>query len=304
MIKSYFDRNVFADLSQERRGFSRDDVQRLRSAIRHGELSIAVSCTTLEETLAMWASNPIAALKEFQFVMGLAGQLKSFRRTRLVREAGDLLNTDIRAYAEGRGHHGNPWVFHNLESLLRDPMSARTRAAAEEFVREQHRQKQAFQDSMEARRRGVLAAVEAEKSLQLERTREVRRGFDAFFDQQAPDFAMALADRAGVLDSVKACGMKELLDLRSVRMEAGAILSLIYSHVFEGRVPQPGDSRDIHHAACASVADVFVTNDGSLAERLRRIPSLPVEVIDLMTLLGRIGRRPGHHNRQAGGDER
>jgi hypothetical protein len=74
-------------------------------------------------------------------------------------------------------------------------------------------------------------------------------------------------------------------------MAVGANLSLAYSQLFENRASDIGDSRDVHHAVCATAADAFVTNDGPLAVRLQRIPALPVQVFDLPTLLALIGRR-------------
>lgn len=279
MIRTYFDRNVFQDLYERRRGISTDNVERLRSAIRHGEVSVAVSMTTLEETLIMWPSRQQRAQAEFQFILDLV-RLKT-KGARIVKEAGDLLRDDINAYAAGVPP-SEPYVSHDLSRLLRNLRSSRDDVA--EFVREVREQKESLRESLDEQRRVQSPHFKwAPKSHQ---------GFGAYWDEHAVAFAKDLADHVGMLAPVEARGAAGLLDLRSVRMAVGVNLSMIYSQLVENRAPQPSDSRDVHHATCASAADTFVTNDETLAERLRRIPSLPVEVIDLATMLGRIGRGP------------
>jgi hypothetical protein len=287
VIRAYFDRNVFQDLYEQRRGISAADVARLRSAIRHREVDVIIGITVLEETLAMWASNPRRALAEIQAILNLVGQLRKAKRARVVKEAGDLLNDDIRAYAAGKPSP-EPYVTHDLSRLLHVPVS--DYRYLDEFTRDQQRQKESFHKFMDELRSSLISTSEPGKASHIELAPDTRRGFSDYFDEHAGEFARHLADRAGVLRLVEA-RTSGLLDLRSVRMAVGANLSLAHSQLFENRASNIGDSRDVHHAVCATAADAFVTNDGPLAVRLQRIPALPVQVFDLPTLLARVGRR-------------
>jgi hypothetical protein len=57
-----------------------------------------------------------------------------------------------------------------------------------------------------------------------------------------------------------------------VRLVVGMTMSLIYSQVFEGRLPKFSDAYDLWHGIQASAADVFVTRDDRFFGHLTRIP--------------------------------
>jgi hypothetical protein len=289
VIRAYFDRNVFQDLYERRNGVTRSDVERLRSAIRHDDVSVAVSMTVLEETLARWATQQRSALAGFRFVLELAGLNPA--RARVVKEAGDLLGDEIWAYAAG-APAPQPYVVHDFTHLVAPSMG--DYRYLDEFVADVRAQKEALQTFMEAQRR-ELAAADADGQVveppRIEFLPGQRRGFNVYWSEQAEALASGLAERAGVLREVQARGMDGLLNLRPVRMAVGVNLILAYTQLAENRAPQIGDSRDVHHATSASVAEVFVTNDATLAPRLRRIPDLPVEVIDLRALFCRLNSR-------------
>jgi hypothetical protein len=151
-------------------------------------------------------------------------------------------------------------------------VSERDHRHVEEFDREHRAQKGAFFDFMKGQRRNLMT-VEPGKPSRIELAPDARRSFREYFEAHAVWFARDLAERAGVLPAVQSRGVNDLLDLPSVRMAVGASLSLPYSQIIENQAPRIGDSRDVHHAIAASVAEVFVTHDGPLAERLRQIPT-------------------------------
>jgi hypothetical protein len=286
MIRVYFDRNTFQDLYEQRNGVSASDVSRLRSAIRHGEVDVAISMTVLEETFATWGTNQRRALAEVDFTLDLVGQRRKLNRARVIKEAGDLLTDDIRAYAADEPPPG-PYVIHDLSDLLIPPISRY--GAIDEFVREHRRQKGAFHEFNERQRRGLM--TDATGRLRIEFAPGQRRDFATYWNEHAVAFATGLAERSGKLSEVQARGVDGLLEIRSVRMAVGVNLSLVYGQIVEGRAPDSGDSRDVHHAICSTVAKVLVTGDSRLTTCLQRIPDLPLEVIDLQTLLVRHGRR-------------
>jgi hypothetical protein len=100
MIRGYLDRNVWQDLYEHRNGITTADVDRVRTAVRHGRLNVVISMTVLEETFARWTSAPSHATAEIKFILDVAG-MNNPKQARVVKEAGDLLNDDIRAYAAG-----------------------------------------------------------------------------------------------------------------------------------------------------------------------------------------------------------
>jgi len=71
-------------------------------------------------------------------------------------------------------------------------------------------------------------------------------------------------------------GIAGLLDIRAVRLSVVTTVSLMYSQFYnEGKqIPRPkkSDAADLRHAIAASTAEVFVTNDHGLHNRLSAVP--------------------------------
>lgn len=285
MIRAYFDRNVWQDLYDRPFGITVMDVERLRSAIRHREIDVAVSVVCLEETYARHTSNPPRAIAEMRFILDVAGT-RNPRRTCLVKEPGQHMDDEIRAFAAG---HSDPSPYMALDMSPLPYFRTTDYHLVEEFAREARQRKQEFYDFMSRQRRD-LANKSGSRSPNIRLAADARRSFEEYFETNALEFAKNLAERAGVLSAVEARGPQALLDLRSVRMAVGSGLSLTYSQIFENWAPRQGDWGDLFHAIAAAVADLFVTNDGRLTECLRRIPAVPVEVIDLKTLFSRLAR--------------
>lgn len=286
MIRAYLDRNVWQDLYDRVPGIAASTVERLRSAVRHGEIDVAVSVVCLEETYARHTSEPSRAIAEMRFILETAGT-KDPRRTRLIKEPGQYMDDEIRAYAAG-SPEPDPFMIHDMSPLLY--FRTTDHRLVEEFAKETRHRKQEFYDFMNRQRR-TLAHKSESRSGGIRLAADARRSFDEYFEANTVEFARGLAERAAAISAVEVRGVHGLLDLRSVRMAVGSNLSLTYSQIFENRAPRQGDWGDLFHAIAAAVADVFVTKDGRLAACLRRIPALPVEVIDLQTLFIRLERR-------------
>ena len=62
-----------------------------------------------------------------------------------------------------------------------------------------------------------------------------------------------------------------ILKIRSIKLYSETSLSLIYSQIFEKRTPKIGDSRDLLHTILATPVDMFITNDKSFLNILKRI---------------------------------
>ena len=112
--------------------------------------------------------------------------------------------------------------------------------------------------------------------------------FEDSWKAMAPPWAEQVADSFGVLDKVKARGVKGLLKVHSFRLLTTAQLSLAYSHIYERRRFRQANSRDMHHVACAAAVPIFVTHDKPLTSVLNRKPINGFTVMDLPQLLSRV----------------
>jgi hypothetical protein len=99
--------------------------------------------------------------------------------------------------------------------------------------------------------------------------------FQEYWQAGAIDFTEDLVPP----DSLEGCrmlGFDGLLQIRTVRLAVGALMSLIYSQIVgegsQSRTPQRGDAYDLWHAILASGADAIVTYDERFAASLRRVP--------------------------------
>jgi hypothetical protein len=79
-----------------------------------------------------------------------------------------------------------------------------------------------------------------------------------------------LGKASWVDDEVRVRGIDRLLNVRPVRLAAGAAASLAYAQTYEGRGAKRGDGGDLLHAVLASAADRFVTDDENFAALLAR----------------------------------
>jgi hypothetical protein len=197
---------------------------------------------------------------------------------------------EIRAFVEGVPIP-EPFVAVDAD-MWADIMSLPIEAAAQhpdilDIVRVAREQKEEFR-----------ARLEPARIARAQHAREFRRlTFGALFEAERVPFAEALATRVCALDQVRARGLDGLLNLRSVRATVGFFVALVYAQLVNGRLLRESDSRDMHHAAMAAAADVFVTDDGRLRDDLRRVPDLPFEVMTLPELVTRVCGRADRGDR-------
>lgn len=271
--KAYFDTNVFAHIHNKVL-VTEADLIGLRSALREGKISILASILNLEEILPVLKSSPDLARALFRLVLELADL------QRLVKPTYMLLRDDISCHARGEAltqpfMHLAPVIQWKLSRLV----NPRIEDIAEllPIIEEIKRTKDNFLVRM-----GNIG----DKFLQDVKGLEASRlSFDEFWKIFEGKFAEDIAQRLGVLEECGRQGMEALLDVRSVRLYVGASLSLTYALIFEGRIPKPGDSRDMLHAVSAAAADVFITYDRQFARVLARIPMEGFQVTGLQSLL-------------------
>lgn len=267
MTTVYFDRNVF-DQIDKGRDVTQADLELIRAEMAAGRLSILVSFETVAETILARQDTALRGLR----------LIKEFTRQALpIKPHVDLLRDDIRAFAEGRGPV-SPFVFaifsvdRMIDEVENSPQGLR------EDVAEEKRNK--------GKLNGDLGAY-------LDEEREALGGrpparFEKYWAERSAYYAEAFAHFAGCLEPCRERGIDELLKVRSVRMAVGALLSLLYSLLIEGRAVQDGTSYDMKHAATMSAADVIVSNDGELRRLLGRVPVPDLRVMSLPDFVGRI----------------
>ena len=115
--------------------------------------------------------------------------------------------------------------------------------------------------------------------------------FQKFWYGQAQQYAEDLAERFGLLADCQSRGTAGQLELRSVRLATAAGLSLAYSHAFLREPIRSSDLGDLRHVITAAPADVFVSHDRPLRNRLKKTPKLGVSLLTLPGLLKRIQER-------------
>ena len=276
---AYFDTNVFDHLERRSNGVTEEDLVRLGRAVKHECLRVVLSFLTIEETLFIVKSQPKRADARVKLILEL-GDKHLFA---LGQEL--IMNRDIRAYAHGTPSVTpftvfEPYVELNIRNLAKPTGS--DIADLDALVEEVRRDKMAFQtflDEGKAKVKPVADTIGAK-----------RYPFGHYWVNNSGWLAKSLADRAGVLLEVNRRGVDGLLKVKSVALAVGANLSLLYSHHFDNRAPDSGDSRDILHAIVASMADVFVTNDEDLEEVLARIPVDDFKVMSLRAFMESLPR--------------
>jgi hypothetical protein len=219
------DRNALSNI-QAGNGVSDDDRARLRVAIRDGRLSIPLSITMVEETLARTLTDPAMAIMDLRWVIDFSGEM------RLIKPSGDLLNEYIRAYAQERAP--DPYSSVNLARTLgfsREDIPELRRAAhqarldREAFVKTNA----SVQDLL--RRPGIV--------------KDARRSFPEYYEAFAEDCVVGFARRAYVLEACQVRGLSDLLGVKLVRNAVGITLSYLYAQTFERDGARRQDIGDI-----------------------------------------------------------
>lgn len=278
-ITAYFDTNVFNHIHK---GYdvTAQDMETLSSAVKAGKVSIVLSIHVLEELLSTLQSLPDLAKALVQLFLDLADW------DRVAKPAHLLLSDDISRHASGEVLN-NPFVEDgalgiiqgNLRALLNPGPQGISELLAD--ASEAQNQKIEFMVRMEKAKEKILPHVEQLQGW--------RPSFDDYCESLSEKFAEGLAERQGTLDACRKKGIKNMLDIRSVRMCVGTHLSYAYAQTFEGRIPKVGDSRDIQHAVVATAADVFVTQDSKLEKLLDRVPLGEFKVSSLQGFLKLVG---------------
>jgi len=267
MPRVYFDTNVYDRIDKGE--VPSTDVDALRLALSRRNLVANLSIADVEELLGQWETNRTAAIRKLQLARDLVGFDEILKQPR------DLLADAIKAYALGEATPSYlmpPDQRHVVVSSLHRVIQGDTKLdrVVSESLEKVRLMIKGFRQWMTESRAEVLTQWEIIVA-------NLRRNptFQEYWEAGAVDFTEGLVPP----DSLEACRMRGfdgLLEIRTVRLAVGALMSLIFAQIvgegLQSRTPQRGDAYDLWHAILASGADVFVTYDERLAGLLRRVP--------------------------------
>jgi hypothetical protein len=269
---AYFDTQAF-DHIYKKIGCTSADIANLRKAIYGRRLSIRLSIHTLEEILLGRKVSPQAFAAQIKLTLSLASSRS------LVKACGRLVLDDVRAYATGV-ESDRPFLPWNTQNAVADGISALIESDGEEVeddflaVLEQARQ-----EKMQ-----FLAMLEDLKELAktISGPADGWANFQQYFDAAAIRVAAGIAERAGVLDSCRARGLRDLLDVKSVRMSVFAGLAL----GFDQSAIAASSSVAVSHAVSAAVvAQTYVTESAATREFVASLPGEALHVAGLPEFL-------------------
>jgi hypothetical protein len=272
----YFDTNVYGHLHRLQHGVTAADVKKIQKVVSERRLRIFASFTVIEETNT-------GRLTDLDDVNGRLELIRTLTvPDPIIKLHVDILEGDILAYANGLP---KPNKFERplpgLKSIFWDHTAKNYRELDKAAV-ETKKMIEDFSDSMDTSFNKIRPIAQALKKQKKEQS------FQDYWNEMAEPWAEQVTQRLGVLDKVKARGMKGLLKVHSFRIHTNAELSLTYANTYERTTFNKGNSRDMHHVGCASAVPIFVAHDRQLVNILNRRPIKGLEIIDIHTLLGRI----------------
>src|SRR6185369_3727046 len=99
MVTVYFDRNVFADICELRRGLTESDIDIIERAVESELIIIPASITLIEETIGVLGESDERYSEHIKSVFGLVN------KEAMVKPPNELLKDDCFSYAQGKPYH-------------------------------------------------------------------------------------------------------------------------------------------------------------------------------------------------------
>lgn len=276
MIITYFDRNVFADICELRRGITESDVGVIKQAVVSQSIIIPASITLIEETIRVIEKSDDDYTNHIKTVLGLVD--KRF----MVKPYDDLLIDAFYSYAEKKHYEMliRPYTaFRNVLDLSTN---------RDDLIKLAKEITQQAKDSAAAITKALLLARASSE----ERNVGTPKDFMELWGGNATEVVSSVLQRVPrpIRSLCKKHGLKKMLEIKSLRLYAIYYLSLIHSGCFgiEGnpRKVKEGDIGDFHHVVQASVADIFVTQESK--DRRDKLPyilnQVPTKGFTIMSL--------------------
>lgn len=276
-MDAYFDTNVY-DIFRRDAGVTDALVAKLDEAVRGGALRVFTSFPVIEETNA-------ARLKKLDETNGRFELIRTLTVVKdlIIKRQPEIIDGDMRAYANGQP---SPSKFQTPYPGLKDIFwdhTARHYKELDSYARDTLEEVSAFTKDLDDSFNRLIRPLvkDAKKNTQ-------QQPFNEYWDEMAEPWVEQLATKYGLIDECKRKGLKGLLDVHSIRITTMAQVSLTYANIYERGKFDRGNSRDMHHVACASAVPTFVTHDRPLTRVLTRVPCGGLEVMNLQALLDRL----------------
>lgn len=277
-LTAYFDNNVYDHIYKGQVPFQ--ECQALSNALRKKDISLYFSLANIEEVIPILLTKPETGIQQIRFILDCAYS------NGFVKPSGHLIEDEL-LYCCGLRESFTPF----LEDSVVLSNIAKLRNPDEQCIEEL---KQVAVETR-AQVRGFQCTMRIAQRKAQPLARRDRASFNVVWNSLAPAIVESIAESLGVTDVYQRQGIDTFLKARSLRLFVDVNVGLIYSQLREGRAPQIGDSRDIHHAVCSSVAEVFVTHDRELARIMKRSTLDSYQVTNLTGLLKRLETREGTH---------
>jgi hypothetical protein len=253
------------------------DIGALRKAIYSRTVSIPLGLHNLEEIVLARPVSPQALAAQLRLVLSIS----NWRA--LLKPCGQLLTDDLRSFAAGEDP-ASPFLRGTVQNAVTTGITELLESDGEEINED-------FAEALDEakREREEFAAGIRESLAQFEErlAQPAAAGtFEEYFRHNALEAVAALAERAGVGEQCKRRGLHALFAVKSVRMWAGATLSLARARSLEGRSPSAEDLAEVLHAVTgAAAADTFVTADARALPWLSRVAIYGLQTTDLRSFL-------------------
>jgi hypothetical protein len=262
----YFDTNIFSQISDTAKNA-------LITGVDAGKISIPLSLINCEEIFCALESSDRVAADKFTVISELS------KNQKILKPPDIMLSDDIYSFIN-YGVQDTPFYRGSFQQInIKELINPKRREEFQEIINKIKKEKIIFKFENIQARAEVL--IEANKL-------DFAPTFEQYWDSLKYDFAIGIIEEVGALEKLKYKNINAFLEIRSVKLCIGWIVSYIYGQTFEKRKPDRGDSRDMKHAVVASAADIFVTHDRDLSELLKRIPIDNFEVFELNELLNKI----------------
>lgn len=276
IVTVYFDRNVFGDICELRRGLNHEDVEVIEQAVQSRSILIPASITLFEETISVLRESDQKYDQQIKTVFGL------IHKTDMVKPPGQLLRDDCYSYAQRSPYERMTATPPKLKDILDMSKNKGDLLALAEEIAER------FERSAISITAGLLDARGAGE--------ERNVGTPDDFDEVWSGLGTTMIE--GILGQVprqirKLCkkrGLENMLKIKSIRLYTIYYAWLIHSGWFgvqgEPRKMREGDVGDFFHAVQASASTIFVTQESK--DKRDRLPfilgQIPIPDFTIMAL--------------------
>lgn len=285
----YFDRNVFADLCELRRDFTKTDLELVQRAVDRKVIIIPLSSTLLDETVKVYENNPNDYERHMRIVSGLID------RSLTLLPQFEILDNDCFSYASGLPYRtpftGTPRYFLDLLDLSTDALELSH--LSKTLSRE-------VRESTEQLNRRLQSAEIVDDQRIAVRDLE----FKEFWEINA-DHVVEVVLATQLPTVKKLClerGIHPMLRIKSIRIFSIYYSWIVYSSWYgdqgNPRNIKKGDVNDLFHAINSSSAQIFVCQErkekvGSLSYILTQVSTPEYRVLNLYEFLDWLRSKPG-----------